>query len=165
MAKGRKPVPASIHKLKGTYRPDRHGGEPEVESVLPDPPDYLDDVAQAEWRRIAPELHKAGILSKLDIVVLEMYCSIYSRWRYAEKKIHTRKTHAKAVTTAENGYMMQSTWLTVSSRCVKQLKDLSTEFGLTPVSRARMKMKKEDERPQDLLELLNDLSKAKASNG
>ena len=40
--RGRKPLPAALHILQGTYRADRHGGTPEVAVEIPKPPRDLD---------------------------------------------------------------------------------------------------------------------------
>ncbi len=66
------------HKLRGTYRPARHGQRERLEtrhladaSEVPDPPDWLDADAKAEWWRLAPKV--AG-LTEVDVGPLAVLC-------------------------------------------------------------------------------------------
>lgn len=160
MAKGRKALPGKIHQLHGTYRPDRHGEEMQLDSVLPEPPDRLPEVGKIEWRRLAVELHKLGILTPLDIVTLEMYCTVFARWIKAEERL--RESHDSEISETPNGYQQQSAWLQISNNCLKQIQSLAAEFGLTPATRARIKLIQSKPKQLDLLSLLDELSKEKA---
>lgn len=161
MAKGRKALPGKIHQLHGSYRGDRHGGEMQVETILPDPPDRLSDEAKAEWERLAPELHKLGILTALDLAILEAYCNVFARYLKAERRLAEIVDGELSVT--PNGYEQQSAWFQVANICIKQMQSLCSEFGLTPATRARLKMISSKPKQLDLLKLLDDLSKEKAS--
>ena len=163
-------MPSNIHRLHGTFRGDRHGDEISIESILPDPPSRLPDDGKAEWRRLAPELHKLGILSKLDVTTLEMYCTVFARWVKAEKKMQvlseTREGKNGEVSVTPNGYQQQGVWLQIANNCIKQMQSLSAEFGMTPATRARMRLIQKQPKQMELLDLLDELSKAKAaSNG
>lgn len=161
MSKGRKAIPGKIHQLHGTYREDRHGGGVKVDSVLPDPPDRLPIVGQIEWRRLAPELNKLGVLSELDLTTLEMYCTVFARWIKAEGKI--REQEEGEISRTPNGYQQQSAWLQISNNCIKQMQSLCAEFGMTPATRARMRLIEQQPKQLDLLTLLDELSQAKAN--
>lgn len=166
MAKGRKGVPAKIHQLHGTYRDDRHGGELKVDCVMPDPPDWLNDIAKKEWLRIAPVLKKYKVLSDMDITVLEMYCVVYARWISAEKKMQSIRDGE--ISETPNGYQQQSAWLQIANTSIKQMQSLCAEFGMSPATRARMKLIESKPKQLDLLSLLDQVSKSKAaavSNG
>jgi P27 family predicted phage terminase small subunit len=47
----------------------------------------MPQAGRALWRRLAPELHAAGLLTVLDLPLLEAFCAAYSRWRAAESAI------------------------------------------------------------------------------
>jgi P27 family predicted phage terminase small subunit len=47
----------------------------------------MPQAGRALWRKLAPELHRAGLLTVLDVPLLEAFCAAYSRWRAAESAI------------------------------------------------------------------------------
>lgn len=53
---------------------------------LPKCPDWLDEIAKAEWNRAGLELKEKDTLEKTSPAALECYCACYSRWRKAEKR-------------------------------------------------------------------------------
>jgi P27 family predicted phage terminase small subunit len=73
--------------LKGNpgKRPLRPEPEPNVPAECPDPPNFLSKYAQDEWWRIAPRLHRIGLLTVVDIQAMASYCQSYSRWRESEQ--------------------------------------------------------------------------------
>ncbi len=159
--KGRKTKPSNIHQLHGTYREDRHGGGIQIESVLPDPPAGLPEAGLEEWLRVAPELHKANLLTNLDLAALEAYCRLFARWRMAEEMLATADD---MVFEAKSGYMAQSAYLNISNACVKQMHSIMADFGMTPAARARMKAVDAGPKQQDLFEDFMN-SKKKRQNG
>jgi len=40
-----------------------------------------------EWWRVAPELHRLGLLAMIDTMLLAAYCVASSRWRLAEETL------------------------------------------------------------------------------
>lgn len=164
MAKsGPKALPANVHRLHGTYRTDRHGGELKVDTLfaIPDPPGRLSAIGAAEWRRLAPELHKLGLLTALDLTTLEMYCTVYARWIAAELALKGENT--PGITLSPNGYPQQSVNLQITNASIKQLQSLCAEFGMTPATRARLRMIEKQPEQLDLLSLLDQASQARAS--
>ena len=47
-------------------------------------PDYLDEIAQAEWDRVLPELEELGLFDPLFTEILGLYCSVFSTATYHE---------------------------------------------------------------------------------
>ena len=66
-------------------RPLRPEPEPTREPQCPDPPLFVVGYAADESWRVAPELHRLGLLTFVDTAVLAAYCQSYSRWRTAEE--------------------------------------------------------------------------------
>lgn len=169
MAKGRKAMPAKIHKLHGSYREDRHGEEITVKSVLLAPPARLDrdPVAKAAWLDLASELHGLGVLARVDGYLLEDFCVIQSRKIKAWEKMlalsEDPTSREGEVSTTPNGYQQQSAWLQIYNTCVKQQQSLAAEFGLSPATRARMRLVREQPKQLDLLDLLDEVSKVRTS--
>ena len=85
----RKPKPTALKLLEGTYRADRDQPEPPVDrpATVPKPPGWLDEIAATEWRRVAPELMRLGVLANLVLTLLAAYCCAVSRLRQAEALI------------------------------------------------------------------------------
>jgi P27 family predicted phage terminase small subunit len=165
MARGRKALPGKLHVLHGTYREDRHGGELQVEAVLPDPPERLPEIGKQEWRRLAPELFKYKVLSNLDLTTLEMYCTVFDRWVRAEQRLRdeTDEHHDGEIARTPNGFQQQSAWLLIANNCIKQMQSLCAEFGMTPATRARMKLIQERPKQLDLLSMLDQFGANMAS--
>ncbi len=161
--RGPQPRPGKIHKLHGSFRQDRHGGELKIKPSLPDPPEWLDAVALAEWNRLAPELYKLGVLTVLDTTLLAMYAVVYSRWIRAEAELLKDRESRPEVMTTPNGYQQQSAWLSISNNCVKQMQSLCAEFGLSPATRARIKLIESRPEQKSLLELLDQFGQSMAA--
>jgi P27 family predicted phage terminase small subunit len=142
MPRGPKPLPTAIKAMRGTLRSDRRrNDEPQPEAVALDPPDDLQGEAADEWRRIVPELHACGLLSRLDYAALLGYCQALGRWREAEREIQRQGLLVKS----PNGFPVQNPYLSVANRAMKQVKEFASEFGLTPSSRTRIAISPPDD--------------------
>lgn len=88
--RGPPPIPAKIHKLRGTFRKDRHGsGEDVVPPVVkvPRPPASLNAIGRREWTRAASQLCDVQLLTASDLNALEGYCHARSRALQAEADV------------------------------------------------------------------------------
>lgn len=117
---------------------------PQFQAGAPALPDFLDDAASREWARIVPELDRAGLLTTVDHAALALYCQAYSRWRLAELKLQLAATNEGAVdhgliTRTKNGFEQLNYWLVISNKAQEQVLRYLSEFGLSPVARARVK--------------------------
>lgn len=136
--RGRKPKPTVLNMLAGNpgKRPlnDR---EPVAPAGIPACPDYLDEVAQGEWFRVADLLEQMGLMSPLDRSALAAYCVVYSRWVHAEEQVRKFGTIVKS---PDKGFPMKSPYLTVADQSLEAMRKLMVEFGLTPSSRSRIRV-------------------------
>lgn len=138
MAGGRPPKPTHLKVLQGTARPNRMRNEPKPAPVRPTCPRWLSPEAKREWRRVAPELEKLGLLTRVDRAALAAYCQAYARWRQAEEVLeregltceHTNKAGATNVSLRPEFFVAQKYLQVIKGFCVG--------FGLTPSARARM---------------------------
>lgn len=136
MARGgnnRKPTVLKV--LKGTVRPSRENKhEPQMPAGAPDCPEHLDDDAKREWFRVVPSLVGASILTRVDHAALAAYCQNFSRWIAAEQEI------AKAGITfiGDNGMIRRHPAVGIAHDAMMAIKAFACEYGLTPVSRARV---------------------------
>jgi len=132
---GRKPKPTALKKLEGNpgKRP-LNESEPLVNTAMPRCPRHLDAEAKREWKRLAHDLHDAGLLSRVDRPALAAYCQLYSRWARAEREL--ARTGLTAV--AGNGALTQHPLVAVANTALDGMRRYLIEFGMTPSSRSRL---------------------------
>jgi P27 family predicted phage terminase small subunit len=133
--RGRKPKPTAIKLLSGNpgKRPlPKNDIKPAPE--VPRPPSILQGLARKEWRRIAPLLYDAGLLTQIDVPALATYCQVYGRWCEAEEELRRSETVIKST----KGQPMVSPFLKVANTAWQQLTRMLIEFGMSPSSRSRV---------------------------
>ncbi len=123
--RGRKPKPTRLKVIEGNRgkRPLPEEPEPSPVQEVPQPPDWLLAEGKREWRRLAEELGQVGLLTRVDLSMLAVWCQVWARYHQAE-------THGKGA----------------SASLIAQLRHVAAEFGLTPASRPRLVRPKEDGR-------------------
>ncbi len=117
---GRPRKPAGLHVANGTYRADRHGGKLDVPDVsLGEAPEWFDDVARAEWIRLA-EMKHIKAAHKAEV---EHYCVLYSRMIDDARGVKD-----------------------MSSSSRQMLHSMSMQLGLTPASQGKIPAVPEDKK-------------------
>lgn len=138
--RGRKPVPTRIKELAGNpgKRP-LNQSEPKPPVGMPAPPRWLDRRAKYLWRRLVKELVPLGVLTQVDFVALEALCQTYSAWRQYEELVRTQGATLE-LRDAEGKvkYVQQRPEVGIARGHLKALKELCSDFGLTPSSRSRI---------------------------
>ena len=63
------PVPFPLKVLRGNpgKRPMKFEPRPEQHADVPEPPAFITGYAADEWWRTAPELHRLGLLIRIDV--------------------------------------------------------------------------------------------------
>lgn len=96
--------------------------------------------AKAEWKRVFPILRSRRILTRADLGCLEDYCIAQGTVREMERVLQ------------EEGHTFQGKdgpkkhpAVTVQSDAMTRALRLASELGLTPVSRSRPAVRKEDD--------------------
>jgi P27 family predicted phage terminase small subunit len=135
--RGPKPQPTKLKILRGIPGKRRlPKNEPILPAVLPEPPEVIQGAALAEWHRITPLLHGAGLLTALDSSALVAYCQSYATWIEAQANIRKSGTVIKSI----QGQPMMSPYLKVANIAWQQWTRMLTEFGMSPSSRSRVKV-------------------------
>jgi P27 family predicted phage terminase small subunit len=100
-----------------------------------DPPVEVceDDIALQEWRRIAPEFIRLGVVRLADRNLFGAYCLAWSRFSRANRAWVDRGRPFTAATANGVGTVVDNGFRTVDS-CSKELRHAAREFGLTPSS-------------------------------
>jgi len=129
-------TPIGILKLRGTYRPDRHGGGVDIPASKPVIPRWLKGEARKQWQGIVPQLVEAGIVCRLDRVLLILFCHAWEQYLDIRKLRQIEPLLIK--TTAGNN--IQHPLVGMENRAVARLLKLAGELGLTPSSRAGLRI-------------------------
>lgn len=133
--RGPAPKPTALKILAGNPgRRPINNREPRYRDSRPKCPDFLDDAAKEEWRRITKELAAVpGLIAKVDRSVIAAYCQTWSRWQAMEEILSEQGI------TYESGNMIrQRPEVAISHECLTLMKGFAQELGLSPASRTRL---------------------------
>jgi len=150
-ARGPAPKPTALKRLQGN--PGKRAlpaGEPQpAAGRVPYAPRWLSEGAAAEWKRLAPRLHAAGLLTEVDHDALAVYCETWALWKRAEEVVRQKGEVVKTT----NGNIIQNPYLGIANRAKRDALLMMREFGLTPSARTRIKVEATKEEPSlaDLL--------------
>lgn len=97
----------------------------EALTKAPPVPQYLSKLAQAEWKRIMPQLIGRRIITKADLAGVEAYCVAVG----AARQIAETMTAGDLPDLKLGGLQI---------RYMHTARQLAAEYGLTPTSRARI---------------------------
>jgi P27 family predicted phage terminase small subunit len=116
--------------------------QPGQTSDVPDPPGFLTGYAAEEWRLVAVELYRMGVLTRIDIGPLAAYCHAYGQWRdaaelFAKMQNKDPRQRGLLVQTKYRG-LAQNPLLYVMRKAAADMMRYAAEFGLTPAARSRI---------------------------
>jgi phage terminase small subunit len=116
-----KKTPNHLKILDGNYRPSKHGkiNEP-LKCAYPEMPSYFEGELIQIWINTRSILEPHGYIDRVHAIYLEMYCKLLNDSR-----------------TSEN----------FTAAMLTQLRHISSDLGMSPVSFERMPKPKEDKEP------------------
>jgi P27 family predicted phage terminase small subunit len=121
----------------------RESAEPPSDEILPECPAWLDDVGRAAWADWLPRIAAMQIMSSGDRDALALMCDTWSRYLEARKRL----SEEGEVIRVEGGdgrvTVKRNPWSAVLAEHGDRLRRMMSEFGLTPVGRARIGAAKE----------------------
>jgi P27 family predicted phage terminase small subunit len=141
---GPPPTPTHLKLIRGNpgKRPVRPEPQPVIAESPPDAPSYLVGYACDEWYRLAPELHRLGLLTLLDVTALAAYCWAYMHWPTAEEALarmaERDQTTSGLLVKRADGNAGQNPLLSISRKAAADMVRYASEFGLSPAARARI---------------------------
>ena len=150
--RGRKPKPLELIKLHGNpgKRPiPTDTPQPDKLYNVPAAPIYLDEIGKEIWNYLAPKLVKIGIMTELDIYVLENCCVALSVARKASKEL--QESALVCATKNEDGSnksIQRTPYLSVWREALSEFDSNGAKLGLSPSDRVRLRglgKKEEDE--------------------
>ena len=125
---GRKRIPNALHELHGNPGKRTLPAEPDLPKANEwSAPDYLKADGLDEWNRITPILKACRVLSETDYQVLAAYCAVVQ----------------EMTSQARSGAPMKTATL-------QQFRALASELGLTPASRSKVAMIKQETNPDEV---------------
>lgn len=138
----RGPLPKSTAQRKLEGNPSGRAypkNEPTIPTVEEDadlPPTLIetDTVAAAEWRRLAPILREARILTDADLNALVAYCQQWSIYQDAL----TKAAPATRVFKSPNDYPVINPYLSIANKALMLCVRLGEQLGLSPGGRSRV---------------------------
>jgi P27 family predicted phage terminase small subunit len=135
---GRRPKPNVVKLITGNpgRRPLLEKHTPQPKPTMPRCPSHLDAEAKREWKLVAPQLYGLGLLTEIDRDALAVYCSCYSQWVMAERYL---QEHGLTIVTPQ-GIERASPWVKIALDAQRLMFDVAREFGMTPPSRARIRV-------------------------
>jgi P27 family predicted phage terminase small subunit len=128
--------PTALRVLEGNpaHRP-LPVNEPRPRPLAPACPAWLSLEAKREWKKVAPELHRMGVLTVVDGSVLAGYCEALAAFQRAVEELR-----AKGSTTfnTPSGYKQQRPEVGMRNSAMMLVLRFAQELGLTPAARARL---------------------------
>ena len=127
-----------------------NAGEPKPEKKAPRCPAWLEAEAKKEWKRMAKQMERLGILTEIDMAAFAGYCQAYARWKEAEEYI----SEHGAIMETPSGYCQQVPQVSIAQTYLKIMNRFCEQFGLTPSSRSRIVADAGEDKESDTMELL-----------
>jgi len=166
---GRKPKPTHLKLLEGEVNKQRiNFDEPKPYPKAPKCPAWLSTEASREWKRLAPQLERLGVLTENDMAMFAAYCSAVGKLAWAEREIKkARKAELKMIKAKgqkekdvpTSGGMIGGSkskayftlpYVWIYNKSLEQIRSFGSEFGLSPSARTRIKVSDIDDTEDDL---------------
>lgn len=124
---------------------------------LPDRPDWVESERAIElWNQFAPVLNQLGLLETLDVVAFGMLCEGFAAWLHASEELDAEQL---VQFVGEQNHPTQNPLVSIVRQQAKGVKELLTEFGLTPSSRTQLTGSTAVTRTKAALDPLEELAK------
>lgn len=95
---------------------------------------------RAEWFRVSAELREMGILATADRAAMTAYCEAWEEFVSLLEKVRDEGP----VVYTDKGNAIQNPVLGAKNHAADRLMRIAAQFGLTPVSRAKLDAKEKD---------------------
>jgi P27 family predicted phage terminase small subunit len=109
---------------------------------VPEPPGFLSGYARDEWWRVAPELHRLGLLTVLDFNIVAAYADAAGRWRQAVETLNGMAerdpAHGLLLKRVSDGNPMRNPLAALASDAANAMLKFASELGCTAIARARL---------------------------
>ncbi len=129
------PTPTALKVVKGE-REDRINRNEPVPAVgdVPKAPSWLSGAAKVMWRRLAPDLHRKGVLTPWDVDAFAVVCSSYVTWRQAQQLVDSEGVLVEGY----RGSMVKHPAAQVARDSWQTFMQAASRFGLSPSDRSKL---------------------------
>jgi P27 family predicted phage terminase small subunit len=134
VGKGRKPTPKAILAMRGSRVRGPHKRGVDVAPGIPPAPDWMCDIARAEWDRIVPMLEASKVMSPRHQQTLAGYCDSFADMVQADAELRANGT---TLMDDKGRVSNHPAWLRKRDARNQMLK-FASEFGLTASALARV---------------------------
>lgn len=161
MARQRKPASLKAGKsetkeqlqVRGEIEKQLLGGTEKIGVV----PNHLNELAQVYYKFLVSELEIGGLLSNLDIPLLEQTADTLSKIRECDDNLNAQGLVLTAIDRYGHEFQKENPYVKIKMGYLNQFRNLANQLGLSPSSRAslagkKIEAKEEDEDP--LLKIL-----------
>ena len=165
MPAGRKPTPTNLKILHGN--PGKRPlpvNEPKPAPLAPKCPRWLNKEAKKEWRRIAPQLERLGLLTELDMANLAGYCHSYAQMIEAQAYLAKHGLSYKIPQRDRDGhvvgiYAQQWPEVSIVRQCKAEIVRYSSHFGMSPSERGRMSVPGAEDKRDGMAALFDEVNR------
>lgn len=134
-SRGPLPKPTSVRSLNGTYADRRTLADVPADQLgKATMPKWLDKDARTFWRRHAPDLEAAGLLTALDQDAFALLCAAWSRLQQLEAQI----AEDGELVTGPRGGLRPHPLTSPRNKTYQSVQAGLAAFGMTPASRQRI---------------------------
>jgi P27 family predicted phage terminase small subunit len=142
--RGPKKTPTNILKIRGSSLvKDRPKNEPIPVAGMPEPPEWVQGEALAEWNRKAPLLYEQGTLTLVDGNALGAYCVAHEIVYQALEGCRNKKTGKLGlIQKTTNGNITQSCLMALVKTGLRDMNRFAAELGMTAVGRTGINVPK-----------------------
>jgi len=149
--RGPKPTPTRILNLRGSWR-GKDRPDADLEPNLPKMPDWLSSAAKVVWKREVPELEDLGVLQRVDVTILAMYCTDFVEWQAACNEIDKLKSQFVSVgrevsasgKVLKPGRVCPHPLFAIRDAADARLRKSCSELGMGPASRTGLAITQKD---------------------
>ena len=135
MQSGIKPKPTSLKLLDGIERNNRiNNNEPKPGNPSLECPDWLNDDAKRIWNKYALVLKDIGVFKQTDEIAFATLCQESGRYVELQKIINGKGYTTSNIRNGDKAIPEMA----MARECLKNIRALMVEFGLTPSSRSRI---------------------------
>jgi P27 family predicted phage terminase small subunit len=139
---GRPAVPTQLKILRGNPGKRKiKTGEPTPPESGVEMPEYLGPVARARWAVMLPLLQGVRVMTRADVEALARYCDTYEWWLATRAKLKKEgDTYPILNDKGDVKYIAQRPEVSIANKLAAQLRQLESDFGLSPAARTSLKV-------------------------
>lgn len=142
--RGPPPKPTSLKLVQGNPGKRPINKDEPKPAGIPKCPSHVPSIAKSLWRELAPLLLNMGVLTEADRRALELVCTTYAEYRNADDDVRVNGITYSTTSTTGDVVIKANPAVNMRADAAKRYLTLIKEFGLTPSSRAGVKVEQKD---------------------